>query len=69
MTEIFSEVRDEVKDAAKTAWNLALAQKNPAKAAKFLNDIISYYSKIYTEEEINFLHFYFSMQMEMNKDE
>ena len=67
MQELFENVRDEVKSVAKTAWNLALSQPTPIKAAEFLNTVTNYYQLLYTEEEIEFLQFYFNMQLEMMK--
>ena len=69
MTEIFQNIRDEVKEVADLAWRLATAQKNPIDAANFLNNTTNYYRNIYTEEEIEFLQFYFNMKMEMMKNE
>ena len=69
MTEIFKNVSDETKEIAHISWRLALAQKNPLEAAEFLNNVTNYYRNILTEEEVEFLQFYFSMQMEMMKDE
>jgi len=65
MTEIFSDISETVKDIAKTAWSIARAQKNPLDAAEFLNNVTNYYSNILTEEEVDFLRFYFQLQMEM----
>jgi len=67
MQELFENVRDEVKSVAKTAWNLALVQPDALKAAEFLNAITNYYRHIYTEEEIDFLQFFFNVQLEMMK--
>ena len=67
MTEIFQDVRKEVKDTAKIMWEMALTSKNPILAATFLNNLITEYAKIWTEEEVEFLRFYFEMQMEMMK--
>lgn len=67
MQELFENVHDEVKSVAKTAWNLALVQPDALQAANFLNAITNYYKHIYTEEEIEFLQFYFNMQLEMMK--
>lgn len=69
MIEIFNDIRQEVKDTAELAWTLALHQSTPIKAAELLNIIIEYYKAFWTTEEINFLQFYFNMQMEMNKDD
>lgn len=67
MTEIFENVSQEIKDIARIAWNLAITQTDPSKAAEFLNTVTNYYKNLYTEEEIEFLQFYFKMQMEMMK--
>ena len=69
MTELFPNVRDEVKEVADMAWRLALSQRNPVEAADFLTNTTNYYKHIYTEEEIEFLQFYFNMKMEMMKNE
>jgi len=68
MTELFTNVSEEVKDIAETAWNIALAQSNPVKAAEFLNNVTNYYKNIYTKEEIEFLQFYFNMKLELMKE-
>lgn len=67
MTEIFENIRQEVKETARIAWNLAVKYTDPSKAAEFLNTVTNYYKNLYTEEEIEFLQFYFKMQMEMMK--
>ena len=69
MNELFTHIRQEVKDTAKVAWRLAMAQKNPVDSAEFLNNVTNYYKNLFTDEEIEFLQFYFNMQMEMVKDE
>ena len=68
MQEIFNNIKDEVKEVAEIAWKLALMQKDPMKAAKFLNTVTEYYKNLYSEEEIEFLQFYFQMKMEMMKE-
>lgn len=68
MTEIYANVSDQVKEIADIAWRLTMAQKNPMDAANFLNNVTNYYSNILTEEEIEFLQFYFNMKMEMMKE-
>ena len=67
MTELFKNINSNVKKYAKAAWTLAMAQKDPAKAADFLNIVTNYYNTIGTPEEVEFLRFYFNMQMEMTK--
>jgi len=47
---------------------MALKLNDSLIAAKFLNNATNYYSNIYTEKEIEFLRFYFNMQLEMMKE-
>ena len=54
MIEIFEDVREEVKEVAETAWNLAIAQSNPVEAADFLMNIVSYYKNLFTEVISNY---------------
>ena len=68
MEEIFKNVSDSVKGIASTVWSLAMAQDNPIKAAEFLNTATNYYDKMLTDEEIDFLRFYFNMKMEAMKE-
>ena len=68
MMEIYENISKVVRDLADTAWSLAMAQKNPVDAANFLNNVTNYYSNILTEEEVEFLQFYFNMKMEMMKE-
>lgn len=67
MQELFENINDNVKKTGELAWKLALMQKTPLKIAKFLTNVINYYKNLYTEEEIEFLRFYFHIQMEMMK--
>ena len=69
MTEIFTNVPDKVKNTAEIIWNLTLLRDNALDAAKFLHKMTEQYRKIYTDEEMDFLQFYFQMQMEMNKND
>ena len=69
MTELYSNIRQEIKDTAKTAWELSIAQPTSVDAAELLNNVTEYYKLIWTEEEIEFLQFYFKMKMmEMMKE-
>ena len=68
MQEIFENISEGVKQTAAIAWRLAMAQPTPAKAAEFLDTVTNYYKHLYTEEEIEFLQFYFNTQMEMMKE-
>ena len=67
MTELYTNVRDEVKTAAECAWKVAIAMKNPVDSATFLDNVTNFFKSQYTEEEIEFLQFYFNMQMELMK--
>lgn len=67
MTEIFADISDDVKQKAEIMWKMALSQPNPVKAAELLNILTEYYRKRWTEEEVDFLQFYFQTQMEMNE--
>ena len=69
MIELFNHIRPEVKQTAENAWNLTIAQHTPTKAAELLNTITEYYKLLWTEEEVEFLQFYFQMKiMEMIKE-
>lgn len=68
MIELFENVPQKTKDIAETAWGLAISQNNPMDAAKFLDNVVNYYDNILSDEEIEFLHFYFNLKMEMMKE-
>ena len=63
MTELYSNIRQEVKYTAQTAWELSMAQPTSVDAAELLNNVTEYYKLIWTEEEVEFLQFYFKMKM------
>ncbi len=67
MQEIYKDIRDSVKQVADFAWNVAVAQPNPMDAANFLDNVTRYYKNFLTDEEVEFLQFYFNMKMEMMK--
>lgn len=67
MIEIYPNISKTVKDIAETAWNITLAQRDPMQAADFLNNVTEYYRNVLSDEEIEFLQFYFQMKMEMMK--
>ena len=69
MTEIYADIAPEIKVAAETAWKIAKAQKTPLEAAEFLHRVMEYYEKTLTEYEVEFLQFYFQLQMEMMRNE
>ena len=69
MTELYSHIRQEVKDLARGSWKMAIAQHSPQEAAELLNTVVEYHKLIYTQEEVEFLQFYFKMKMmEMTKE-
>ena len=68
MTEIYENVSDNAKQIADFAWQIAIVLKDPVKAANFLNSVTEYYRNSLTEEEVEFLQFYFNMKMEMMKE-
>lgn len=67
MTEIYANISEQVRELAKLAWKIAMMHTNPINSAKFLNTVTEYYRNILTDEEIEFLQFYFQTQMEMMK--
>ena len=68
MNEIFTNVSDNAKRIAEIAWDITMAQKTPLAAAEFLHNVTEYYQHTLTEEEVDFLRFYFNMRMEMMKE-
>jgi len=68
MTEIFANVSNTIKDVAEKAWYLASKMQDPVMASDFLDNVTNYYSYLCTEEEIEFLQFYFNMKLEMMKE-
>lgn len=68
MQEIFKDVSQQTKEIADLAWRIATVQPDPIAAANFLDMVTNYYDKILSENEIEFLRFYFNMKMEMMKE-
>lgn len=68
MTELFTNVSKVAKDIAELSWKLASVQKDPLHAANFLDNITNYYSNLLTEDEIEYLRFYFNIKLEMMKE-
>ena len=68
MTELFTNVSKVAKDIAELSWKLASVQKDPLNAANFLDNVTNYYSNLLTEDEIEYLRFYFNMKLEMMKE-
>lgn len=65
MTELYPNVSEDVRNIADVAWKLTISQPSPFEAATFLNNVTNYYSGQLTEEEVEFLQFYFTLRMEM----
>lgn len=62
MIELFPNVKQEVRDAAAQAWAIAKTQSAP-QAAEFLSTVTKYYTDVISEEDGDFLNFYFNMKM------
>ena len=69
MIELYSDINENVRNDAVRFWQTAINMPKPKDAAKFLNDSIKQYREMHTEAEVDFLDFYFQMQMEMVKNE
>lgn len=67
MTEIFTHISDNVKESVDFIWTVA-AQQDPIEASKFIDSCIKYLKTRYTEEEMEFVHFYLKLQMEKIKN-
>ena len=67
MTEIFTDISEEAKRTAETAWDLA-QNLDPVQASNFINNVTLYFSNILNENEINFIRFYFNMKLEEAKN-
>lgn len=67
MKEIFNNISQKTKEQVRFWVNVALTKENPMDAAK----VISNFSKtLKTEEEQNFLDFYFNMRLlQLKEDE
>ena len=68
MIEIFKDISNETREIAEQAWNIVMTQESPINAAEFLNSVVEYYRNVLSEEDIEFLQFYFNMKMEMMKE-
>ena len=65
MTELFPNITEEQREAARIIADLALSQKDPLKVVKIINN----YMSALDGEQYDFADFYFSMRMELLKDE
>lgn len=68
MTELFTNVSFDARLIAEMTWDIANVLKNPVEAAEFLSSVTEFYSNKLTEEEVDFLRFYFNMKLEMMKE-
>jgi len=66
MTELFTEIPEEVKTNAKFIFDLAMIQPSLLDAVKMLD---SYTNSCINQEEKEFCDFYFNMRMEQLKNE
>lgn len=67
MVEIFDNIGNDVKESVDFIWTTA-SQQDPIKASKFIDTCIKYLETRYTEEEMEFVHFYLKLQMEKIKN-
>ena len=67
MIELFPTISNKIKEEAENIWNIS-RQMNPVEAAKFLDIYTNIFNISHTEEETDFLRFYFNLQMEMMKE-
>lgn len=65
MTELFSNISDELRQEAQLVWDFVQTQ-SPEVAINLINTYISFK---HTEEEQEFLEFFFSVQLEKLKNE
>lgn len=66
MTEIFENISDEVKLGAELVFNAAMQSRDVIKMIKMLDD---YTNNCATDEDRNFVLFYFNMRMEQIDNE
>lgn len=66
MIELFPDIPERVRKQTAFIVDIALSKNDPLSAVKILNE---YTNSCYTEEERNFVQFYFKMKMEQMKNE
>ena len=66
MVELFTNVSKTVKDRTKFWVDIAMLNPNPLEAAK---EILSFQKTLDTEEEKNFVDFYFNMRMLQERED
>lgn len=67
MIELFPTISNKIREEAENIWNIS-KHMNPVEAAKFLDIYTNIFNISHTEEETDFLRFYFNLQMEMMKE-
>ena len=67
MIELFPYISNETRQEVEKMWNLA-KQMDSVNASKFLNAYTNLFTINHTENEVDFLHFYINLQMEMMKE-
>lgn len=65
MTELFPNISAQLRESAEIAWRLA-SSLPPVQATKFLEAYTAYN---HTEEEQDYLRFYFNIEMEKRENE
>lgn len=64
MTEIFTNINQNTKELAEVLWMIAQAQPTPIAALNYINSNLNYCRNFLSNEEMDFLEFYFNMKME-----
>jgi hypothetical protein len=67
MTEIFTDISEDIKNYADFTWTLAMSKNSLDEAVEILNNFTNFYRTFGTPKEVEFLQFYFNMRMEMMK--
>lgn len=67
MTELFADISDSIKAEVARVWDSAI-ELPPIEASEFLNDYTNLFEENHTEEETDFVRFYFNLQMEAMKE-
>ena len=66
MIELFANVSKKVKDETKFWVNIAMLNPNPQEGAK---EILAYQNTLKTEEEKDFVDFYFNLRMLQERED
>lgn len=66
MTEIYSDIPDEVKEGVEFIVNLALLKKNPIATVKMVRD---YANTLLSDYEREYVDFYFNLRLEQIRNE